>query len=424
MKLNRFIVDYIVEIMRSTAVFLGLIALLGLLLQRKPFEEVLKGTLKTIIGMLILLKGVDIISASIQPLAQGFTEIFAIEGDGLSGSFGDFLGEYGSEIGTIMLLAFLGNLIIARFTKLKGIYLSGHLLFWYPMLFLAVGVEAGLEGWALIAFALAFDIIAITVGPFLMIKPIERLTGKRDFTVAHTATPFLLLGDFIGGKIGNKENSTENLNFPKKLSFMSDTTITSGLVMFLVYFLVAALMPSGVRAEVMGDNWVLTSITEGLTFAAGLVVILTGVRMFLAEIVPAFKGISDKLVPGAVPGLDIPIIFPYGPKALLIGFIVALGTSIATIFLLGNLGFFVVAVIPLTIAAYFDVAPAAILANNRGGVVPAVITSVIGGILLIVVAAYTIPLISNTAGDFLQLYGGNEFSVWTAISSLFSAIFS
>ena len=59
-----------------------------------------------------------------------------------------------------------------------------------------------------------------------------------------------------------------------------------------------------------GQNYIIFAIIQSLTFAAGVYIILAGVRMVIAEIVPAFKGIADKLVKDAKPALDCPTVFP------------------------------------------------------------------------------------------------------------------
>lgn len=151
--------------------------------------------------------------------------------------------------------------------------------------------------------------------------------------------------------------------------------------MFFIYLLLGLLIGSEVKLEVFGDQDLFTySLVEGMTFAAGLVVLLQGARMMLGEIVPAFKGIADKLAPGSVPALDIPMVFPYAPTALLIGFVVALAVHIVTIFILGSMNLLTVALVPLTIACYFDVAPGAIFANARGGRTAAILSSALGAL--------------------------------------------
>ena len=42
--------------------------------------------------------------------------------------------------------------------------------------------------------------------------------------------------------------------------------------------------------------------------------------MMTTEIVPLFKGIEAKVVPGAMPALDCPVMYPFSPMGLLVGF--------------------------------------------------------------------------------------------------------
>lgn len=56
----------------------------------------------------------------------------------------DISAEYGTQIGIVMILAFAINLLVARFTKWKSVFLTGHMLYWFPFVFIAAGVDAGL----------------------------------------------------------------------------------------------------------------------------------------------------------------------------------------------------------------------------------------------------------------------------------------
>ncbi|EOU1762607.1 PTS ascorbate transporter subunit IIC [Clostridium perfringens] len=419
------ILDFCVSFFRNPALFMGLVVAIGLILQRKPIDAILKGIFKGIIGMVILLKGVDIVVSSITPLANAFSGLFNTQSNSTLGDFNVFLGQYGSYVGLILLCGFVINIIIARYTRFKTIYLTGNILFWYPMLFLAVGIENNVSGLKLFIFTLIMYILVITIFPYILRKHVKYVTGNDSFTIGHTASIYCLLGSYIGKLVGQKDKNIENLNLPKSLSFFRDTNITAAIVMFIVYIIVGLFIGKESRIAIYGSEPLITySLIQGITFAAGMIILLTGVRMILGEIIPSFKGIADKLAKGSIPALDIPMIFPYGPNALLIGFIIALITSIGTLFLLGASGVLTFALIPLVVACYFDVAPGAIFANARGGWPAAIITSALGGIILMVLAAISLNLVSGTVGNFIQTYGGNEFSIWVIIGDLVGKFFS
>lgn len=419
------ILDFCVSFFRNPALFMGLVVAIGLILQRKPIDAILKGIFKGIIGMVILLKGVDIVVSSITPLANAFSGLFNTQSNSTLGDFNVFLGQYGSYVGLILLCGFVINIIIARYTRFKTIYLTGNILFWYPMLFLAVGIENNVSGLKLFIFTLIMYILVITIFPYILRKHVKYVTGNDSFTIGHTASIYCLLGSYIGKLVGQKDKNIENLNLPKSLSFFRDTNITAAIVMFIVYIIVGLFIGKESRTAIYGSEPLITySLIQGITFAAGMIILLTGVRMILGEIIPSFKGIADKFAKGSIPALDIPMIFPYGPNALLIGFIIALITSIGTLFLLGASGVLTFALIPLVVACYFDVAPGAIFANARGGWPAAIITSALGGIILMVLAAISLNLVSGTVGNFIQTYGGNEFSIWVIIGDLVGKLFS
>ncbi|WP_238545051.1 PTS ascorbate transporter subunit IIC [Geomicrobium sp. JCM 19039] len=337
------VMDFIIEVIREPAIFLGLIALTGLLLLRKDFSSIVSGTAKTVIGVVILTQGTNILMNSIAPLTEGFNVMYNIDNPEIEPVLGaeTILSEYGTPIGLAMLIAFSINLIVARFTPFKHVFLTGHMLFWFPFIFVAVGIENNLNNTQLIIFASILTSLYIIIAPALLRPFVRKVTGSDDFIIGHPTTILSLIAGMVGKLFGTKGKSSEDIKFPSSTEFLREISITSSIVMFFVYIVVSVIIGFEAATIAFGaeQNLFIYSVMQGILFGAGLTILLLGVRMMLAEIIPAFQGISQKWIPNSVPALDAPILFPYAPNAVLIGFVVSMITSVATIFMTGSWAF-------------------------------------------------------------------------------------
>ncbi len=393
---------------------LGIVALIGLLIQRKGFDEVIEGTIKTMAGVIILFTAVDLLVGTISPISTMFGQVYAIEGEATV-DFTQFLGEYGVQIVLVLVFGFLVNVLLARVTPLKYVFLTGHILFWNAFMVTAALADGGaITGVPLVILGSIVMGIISTILPALIMPYVEKLTGSREFSIGHTTTVLAIIGAWVGKLVGNPANSTEDLEIPKRWAFIKEMMIATSLIMLLVYVVMGILAgPTWAAGQFAGGSvivWIFWMIYQAISFGAGLVILLTGVRMTLGEIVPAFHGIANKIVPDAIPALDCPMIFPYAPNALAIGFPIAMAASLVTLVIFGLAGFQYV-LLPLVVAAFFDVGPAAILANETGGIRGTVVASIVGGILLIVFQALSLFFVQNTAAGFINAFGGNDFSI-------------
>ena len=132
---------------------------------------------------------------------------------------------------------------------------------------------------------------------------------------------------------------------------------------------------------------------QALTFAAGFILIQNGVRLVLNEIVPAFRGIATKLVPNSKPALDCPIVFPYAPNAVLIGFISSFIGGVVSMIALGSIGLTII--IPGVVPHFFTGATAGVFGNSTGGRRGAIIGSFCNGVLISFLPVFVLPVIGN-----------------------------
>lgn len=423
MSVLNFIIN---EIFGQGAIFLALVALVGLILQRKSASEVVRGTLMTAIGFFVLNTGTGLITGN---AIDGISAAFAamLPAQSAPPSTVDIGAEYGTQIGIVMIVAFAINLVVARLTKWKSVFLTGHMLYWFPYVFIAAGVDAGLTGGKLIGLAAVFTALYMIIAPNLMHPLVKKVTGKDDFTIGHPTTTLSVLSAGVAKLFGNPRESCEDLKVPKSLGFLREVSITGSItiacVYVVLYFVLISngLVPGEVWGYAGGSTGFFTYLfTHAIYFGVGMTIMLQGVRMLIAEIVPAFKGIAEKVVPGAIPALDCPVLFGFGPNSLIIGFITAMITS--TICIILTAGLFPTVVIPLVVTCFFENGCAAIIANAYGGRRGAVIACVVNGIVMVFLVGLGAYFFNNTIQPWMLVYGGQDFSLWGIIEGFIAGL--
>ena len=314
------------------------------------------------------------------------------------------LSEYAVRTASIFALGMCCNIVLARFSKLKYIFLTGHHALYMSCLIAILMSISGLTGAKLIIAGALLLGLVMAAFPALMQPTVEAITGNDTLALGHFGSGCYWLSAQIGKLFGRKEDTTttEDIKFPQTLSFLRENTISIALAMFLCYIVVAGVAnftAPEVSAEIFaGDHWILYSIIKSITFSAGIYIVLAGVRMLINEIVPAFKGISEKLVPNAKPALDCPIVFPFAPNAVLIGFFCSFVggmVGLAALALMGGAGMAVPIILPGAVLHFFCGATAGVCGNATGGLKGCIFGAFTHGLIATFLAAGLYPVLGS-----------------------------
>ncbi|CAH0228284.1 PTS beta-glucoside transporter subunit IIBC [bacteria symbiont BFo1 of Frankliniella occidentalis] len=394
MEFFRFLMS---DVLSEPSILVGLIALIGLVAQKKPATEVIKGTVKTVMGFLILGAGAGLIVSSLGDFAAIFHHAFGIPGVVPNNEAIVAVAQksFGTEMAMIMFFAMVINIAIARFTPWKYIFLTGHHTLFMSMMVAVILATAGMKGATLIAVGSLVVGVSMVFFPAIIHPYMKKVTGSDDVAFGHFSAISQLLSAWIGSKFGNKEKSTEDMEVPKSLLFLRDTPVAIAFTMFFIFIFTCLVAgPSTVKEmNAGGKNWFMFSLMQSITFAAGVYIVLQGVRMVIAEIVPAFKGISDKLVPNAKPALDCPVVFPYAPNAVLVGFLSSFVAGVLGMFLLYALNMTVI--IPGVVPHFFVGAAAGVFGNATGGRRGAILGAFTNGLLITFIPVFLLPVLGS-----------------------------
>jgi len=408
-------VDYIIKILGTPAIIVAFIALLGLTLQRSSLTDIIKGTLLAFIGFVLIKTGGSILGGVLTMFSDIFTNAFGLRGvvpsnEAIMALTIDTLGR---PAAFILFFAMIINVLLARYTRFKSIYLSLHLI-----VFMAFSVTAALVG---LGYSEQFAIIfgSLVIGTYMAVFPTilsrfsRKIISHNDYCIAHAASSSYIIGSYLGKWFGDTSVNVEEVKVSGKFSFLKNPDVATFVTMFFLLGISSIFAEEAFLNNVLANKpYFVWLLEKSATFAGGLYIAKKGVVMFTEEIVPAFKGFSQVVAPGSVPAVDPMVLFDKSPNAVLVGFLVSFVAELCCVAIFPFIGLPII--IPGIMASFITGGSAAIFGNATGGFRGAVLASFVNGLLLCFLPALVLPLF-NHLGVSAVTFADPDFTFLSAI---------
>lgn len=396
MVLNLFM-GFINKFLGQAPLLLGTVVFIGYMLLGKKWYESLAGFVKTFVGFKILQVGTGGLVATFKPIIESLTARYGITALVIDPYFGqtsatEFLDSVSSLafVGYVMMIAFAFNILLVAFrkvTKIRSLFITGHIMYQQSavLLWALYWVIEGVGG-----KPVSVPLIIVTgllMGTYwsvmsnLIIEATQEVTDGAGFTVGHQQMFGAWLAYKLGGKLGNKEHNVDHVEAPGFLSILNDNVVANALIMTVFVGTIMVILGPDTFGYDSNKYYFGTYIWETTAyFAVYITILLTGVRMFVAELTASFQGISDKLLQGSVPAVDCAVTFGFSPQAPSYGFIFGFFGQLVAIFTLIAIKSPVL-IIAGFICLFFDNGTLAVFANKAGGRRAAAIIPFIAGLI-------------------------------------------
>ncbi len=112
--------------------------------------------------------------------------------------------QFGSQTAYVMILGMLVNLLLARFTPLKYIFLTGHHTLFMACLLVAVMSAGGMTGLPLVLVGGAMLGALMVIMPALTQPFTRKVTGSDSFALGHFGSFGYIAAALVGKVIGKK----------------------------------------------------------------------------------------------------------------------------------------------------------------------------------------------------------------------------
>ena len=402
--------DFIQQLLTQPPIVIGALVALGYILDKKPPVRVITGTVSAMIGLMMLLFGGTQFSNTFKPVADLVAKVYGIQGYLMdpyamraTTQAPEALGDNFGYVGYTFVLAFAVNMILVyfnKYTKVRGMFLTGNTGIAHSQALLWLVVFWFGFGWTT-SIVLTGVLLGIywSFSTTLAIKPTEKITDGAGFTIGHNQTLGIWFFSKISPYFGKAEgNDAEHLKLPGWLAIFDHNVTAVALTMSL--FVGGFLLTTGIdnMQKLAGKtHWFIYVMMLGMSFSMYMVILLTGVRMLVGEINSAFKGIQEKLIPHAVPAVDVAALLAYSPNAATLGFIFCTFGTIFSIVILYYTNSPIM-VLPGFVPLFFGGGPIGVVANRYGGYKSVIISTFLLGMIQTFGTVWMIPLMGSPKG--------------------------